>query len=103
VELVAVIPILLVVVMVVAQLGVAGYALWSAGDAARAGARAQLVGGDAKHAALSVLPSWLEDDAELETGDGMEVRVRAPGLLPGVPPIPVTGTAQLDPQAAGGG
>jgi len=38
VELVATIPLVLVVTLIVAQLAVAGYALWSAADAARAGA-----------------------------------------------------------------
>jgi hypothetical protein len=82
---------------------VAGFALWSAADAARAGARADLVGGDPEQAARSVLPGFLEDGAELETGDGVKVRVRAPALLPGIPSIPVTGAAQLDPLAAGDG
>src|SRR3954453_24189564 len=51
VELVAVVPVLLLVTLVVAQLAVAGYALWSAAAAARAGARAGYVGGDAEAAA----------------------------------------------------
>jgi flagellar basal body-associated protein FliL len=59
VELVAAIPVLLVVTLVVAQLAVAGYALWSAGAAARAGARAEYVGGDAGAAARRSLPTPL--------------------------------------------
>ncbi len=47
VELVAVVPLLLLAALVAAQIGLAGQALWSAGIAARAGARAALVGGDA--------------------------------------------------------
>ena len=48
VEMVAVVPFLLLAVLVAAQIGLAGEALWSAGVAARAGARAALVGGDAR-------------------------------------------------------
>ena len=53
-------PLLLALLALVGQLAVAGYALWAAGDAARAGARAAHVGGDAQRAALSALPDWLE-------------------------------------------
>jgi hypothetical protein len=98
-----VVPILLVVVLAVGQLAVAGFALWNAADAARAGARADLVGGDADQAARSVLPEWLEDGAEVTAGDGVEVRVRAPALLPGVPAIAVGAEAHLDPAAVGDG
>ena len=88
VELVAVVPLLVVVLAVVAQLAVAGYALWSAGDAARAGARAAHVGGDAEAAARSALPGWLERGAEVDVAGPVEVRVRAPALLPGRPANP---------------
>jgi len=63
VELVAVVPVLLIVTLVVAQLAVAGYALWSAGAAARAGARAGYVGGDAEAAARHSLPAPLRHRA----------------------------------------
>lgn len=101
-ELVAVVPILLIVLLAVTQLAVAGYALWSAGDAARAGARAELVGGDAERAARSVLPAWLEHGAEVAAGDGVEVTLSAPALLPGVPAIPLGASAALDPEGGGG-
>lgn len=55
-ELVAIVPLALCVLLAVGQLAVAGFALWSAGDAARAGARAKLVGGDVENAARSALP-----------------------------------------------
>jgi hypothetical protein len=89
-ELVAVVGILLVIVLAVAQLAIAGYALWSAGAAARAAARAAEVGGDPEAAARSALPGWLEHRARIETGDPIEVRVAAPSLLPGTPSIPVS-------------
>ena len=78
VELVAVTPLLLIVVLALAQAGVAGYALWVAGDAARAGARAAHVGGDAEHAARSALPSWLARGAEVAVAGPVEVRLEAP-------------------------
>jgi pilus assembly protein CpaE len=98
VELVAAIPVLLVATLVVAQLAVAGYALWSAGAAARAGARAGYVGGDAEVAARRSLPAPLRRDARVEDtdADGVEVRVRAPALIPGIPSVPVTARAGLD-------
>jgi TadE-like protein len=95
VELVAVVPFLLLVVVAVAQLGVAGYALWSAADAARAGARAASVGGDVEAAARSALPEWLERGAEIDGGGPVEVRVEAPALLPGVSAIPISAATEL--------
>ena len=96
VELVAVVPVLLVVTLVVSQLAVAGYALWSAGAAARAGARAGYVGGDAEAAARHSLPSALRHGAHVKDSDGVEVRVRAPALIPGIPSVPITARAGLD-------
>jgi TadE-like protein len=95
VELVAAVPLVLVLTLVVAQLGVAGYALWSAGAAARAGARAGYVGGDAKAAARQALPSPLRGGATIHDADGVFVRVEAPALLPGIPPVPVTAKTDL--------
>jgi hypothetical protein len=98
-ELVVVVPLLVALVAAVAQLAVAGYALWTAGEAARAGARAAAVGGDAEAAARSALPGWLERDAEVDDAGPVEVRVAAPALLPGVPAIPVSAATDLDPGA----
>lgn len=101
-ELVAVIPALLIVVLIAAQLGVVGWALWSAGAAARAGARAAHVGGDAEAAARTALPSHLRRGARVSSEDDVGVRVRVPSLVPGVPRIPLEARAGLDPEAAGG-
>jgi hypothetical protein len=95
VELVAAIPVLLLVTLAVAQLAIAGYALWSAGAAARAGARARYVGGDARAAARRSLPSPLRRGATILDRDGVSVRVAAPSLVPGVPSVPVTAWAGL--------
>lgn len=97
------VPIVLVVLFAVAQLAIAGYAIWSASDAARTGARAELVGGDPDSAARSVLPGWLEEGAQVEVGDGVTVSVRAPALLPGVPAIALHADAALDPLPSGDG
>ena len=102
-ELVAVAPLVCLVALALAQLAVAGFALWSAGDAARAGARAEHVGGDAAEAARSALPGWLEREARIEAGGPVEVRVEAPALVPGLPSIEVGAAAALDPGAAFGG
>ena len=95
VELVAAVPVLLLVTLVVAQVAVAGYALWSAAAAARAGARAGYVGGDAQAAARRSLPSALRAGASIDDSSGLSVRVDAPALIPGIPSVPVTAKADL--------
>jgi hypothetical protein len=99
-ELIAVTPVLAFVLLALAQAAVAGYALWAAGDAARAGARAAHVGGDAERAALSALPLWLEHGAEVDPGAPVQVMVEAPALLPGLPSIPIEAAASLEPGEA---
>jgi hypothetical protein len=97
VETVAAVPFLLLAVLVAAQLGLAGYALWSAGLAARAGARAGLVGADAAGAARRALPAALRDGAEVSDGGGVSVRVAIPRLLPAMPLLMVGAEAALEP------
>jgi hypothetical protein len=89
VELIAAVPFLLLAVLVAAQLTLVGQALWSAGIAARAGARAALVGADASVAARRALPSSLRGAAEVKEGDGVSVRVIVPRLLPAMPKLKV--------------
>ncbi len=96
VEMVAVIPFLLLAVLVAAQIGLAGQALWSAGVAARAGARAALVGGDAAVAARRALPPVMRDGAEVSNGDEVSVRVVIPKLVPGMPQLMVGAGAALE-------
>jgi hypothetical protein len=100
--LVAVTGLLLVLLLAVAQAVVVGYALWTAGEAARAGARAAHVGGGPEEAARSALPGWLERGAEVDAAGPIEVRVRAPALLPGVPAIAVRASTTLGPGVDGG-
>jgi hypothetical protein len=97
VELIAVVPFLLLAVLVAAQIGLAGQALWSAGVAARAGARASLVGGDAVAAARRALPSVLRSGAEVSDGDAVSVRVVIPRLVPAMPQLTVGAKAALEP------
>jgi hypothetical protein len=97
VELIAMVPFLLLAVLVAAQIGLAGQALWSAAVAARAGARAALVGGDAKAAARRALPSSMRAGASVSDGDEVSVRVGVPRLLPGLPRLTVGAKATLGP------
>jgi hypothetical protein len=97
VELVAAIPFLLLGVLVAAQIALAGQALWSAGVAARAGARAALVGGDASAAARSALPPSMREGAEVEEEDGIWVRVEVTRLVPSLPDLQVGARSALEP------
>jgi hypothetical protein len=96
VELVAAIPFLLLAVLVAAQLAVVGGALWSAGVAARAGARAALVGGDTELAARRALPVTFRAAARVSEGDGVAVQVAIPRLLPALPRLTVGAESGLD-------
>ena len=95
VELIAVVPFLLLAVLAAVQIALAGQALWSAGVAARAGARAALVGGDATAAARRALPPSLRDGAEVEdAGDGLGAGARCRGSFPGLPRVMVGARAE---------
>ena len=96
VELVALLPALAVSVAIAAQTVVVGWALWSAGTAARAGARAEQVGSDAEAAARRTLPGPLRDGAVIRSNDGVRVRVRVPALVPGITLPAVTAASTLD-------
>ena len=95
VELVAAVPALLVALLVGVQLTLVGQAYWSAAVAARAGARAAVVDADAEQAAREALPSILRGGAEVDTEDGVSVRVDLPRILPFVPPVDLAASAAL--------
>jgi hypothetical protein len=97
VELVAVVPFLLLAVLVAAQIALAGHALWSASVAARAGARAALVGGDAGAVARRALPPSRRRGAEVEDEGGVSVRVAVPRLLPRLPVLKLEARTDLEP------
>jgi len=83
VELVAALPAVLLVGLVVWQLALAGHAAWLCANAARAAARAEAVGGDARSAARSALPRGLERGLRVRRSNSgrVRVRVRIPLLL----------------------
>ena len=95
-ELVAILPALAVCLLIAAQVVAAGWALWSAGNAARAGARAERVDSDGAAVARRALPGTLRNGAEIHTGDGVRVRVRIPRLLPGIELPPIAAASTLD-------
>lgn len=96
VEVVAVVPFLLLAVLAVAQIALAGQALWSASVAARAGARAAVVGGDPAAAARAALPPSMREGAKVEDEDGVEVRVEVPRLIPSLPSVRVGAASSLE-------
>jgi len=88
VELVAMLPVIVLVAGSVWQVAVAGQALWLVGSAARAAARAHAVGLDPEAAARSALPARLER--------GVRVRTARDGSVTVVVPVPaVLGPARL--------
>jgi hypothetical protein len=97
-ELVGVLPFFLLAVLVAAQLAIAGASLWSASVAARAGARASLVGGAVGPVARGALPPPLREGARIGSDDrGIEVEVPVPRLLPGMPSFGVAAKTRLGP------
>lgn len=95
IELIGALPIVLLSLLVAAQIVVAGYSLWSAGIAAKAGARAVLTGKEPRPAAEHALPGPLRDEVKVTREDGVKVGVRIPALIPGLPASFVYGTGSL--------
>jgi hypothetical protein len=98
VELVALLPAVLLVGALVWQLALAGHAAWMCAHAARAGARADAVGANARVAARSALPDGLARDLRVErrSAGGVRVTLRVPLLLPRWrSPARVSATASL--------
>lgn len=100
VELVALLPLVVVFAALLWQAIVAGQAVWLAGSAARAAARAHAVGGDARAAARSVLPDRLRRGVVVrERGpDGVLVRIAIPSVVGAVRLGSVAGQARLQDQ-----
>ena len=82
-ELVAVLPLVVVVGAIVCQLALAGQAVWLCANAARVAARAEAVGQDRERAARSALPRSLERDLRVErsASGAVRVRLRVPLIL----------------------
>jgi hypothetical protein len=83
VELLALLPVLLVVAVAAAQVLAAGYAGVLAGNAAEAAALALAGGGDPRAAARDALPGWSRKRLQVTVEGGqIEVRLRPPVLFP---------------------
>lgn len=100
VELMAAVPLVLLVGIALWQLALAGHTLWLCANAARVGARAEAVGQDPDRAARSALPDGLERGMEVQTGSSGSVEVSV--LLPFVlhqwqTPVPIAASARLEP------
>src|SRR4051795_7228143 len=102
VEFVAVLPLLAVVVFGLWQAVVAGQALWLAGSAARAAARAEALGDDPAPAARGVLPPRLEDGLRVRprADGGVAVTVRIPAVIGGGTMTSTTARARFVPQTS---
>jgi hypothetical protein len=85
IELVAALPVLLLVGFLTLQLLAVGYALTLADGAAEAGALALASGQPALAAARDALPGWADDDVGVSVEGGrVTVHLRPPSPLPAV-------------------
>jgi hypothetical protein len=102
VELVALLPLLVLVGLALWLAVVAGQALWLAGAAARAAARAEALGGDTAAAARGALPPRLEDGLRVRAIDDGAVRVtlRIPSVLGGGGVASTSARARFVPQGS---
>ena len=101
-ELVALLPLVVVVAALLWQLALAGHAAWAAAAAARAAARAEAVGDDARQAARLAVPVELRRGLRLtDGGDGtIRVHVEIPSLAPGLELGPASARAHFPSQGA---
>jgi hypothetical protein len=83
IETVAMLPLVLLAAAVAWQLVLTGHTLWLSAHAARAAARAELVGRSPERAARSALPRSLERGLSVQRvdGGGVRVKLRLPLLL----------------------
>jgi len=100
VELVALLPLVAVFAALLWQAIVAGQAVWLAGSAARAAARAHAVGGDARAAARSALPGRLRSGVIVRDrgARGVLVRIAIPSVVGAGRIGTVAGQARLQDQ-----
>jgi hypothetical protein len=104
-ELLAVLPLGVAIVMVVFQLLAAGASKELAGNAAGAGAAALLQGLDPRAAAREALPGWSRSRVDVSVrGDRVRVRLRPVSLIPGAAGVlTATAEAEAGAHAASGG
>jgi hypothetical protein len=91
VEFVALLPVLAALLAALWQAVLAGQAVWAVSAAARAAARAEAVGADARAAARDHLPPSLERGLRVRTHSGGDVRVSV--RIPALPGLPSPGRA----------
>jgi hypothetical protein len=99
VELMAAVPLVILVGIAVWQLALAGHTLWMCATAARVAARAEAVGQDGERAARSALPDGLERGMEVrsESTGEVEVTVQLPFVLHWwQTPVSVSASARLE-------
>jgi hypothetical protein len=94
-EFVGSLPLIALGLLVTVQFVFAGYALWSAGLAARAGARSVLTGKGPEGAARRALPPGLSDSMRVQRREGVTVVVSVPRVLPVLPRFEVTSSSDL--------
>ncbi|UDY23762.1 TadE/TadG family type IV pilus assembly protein [Nocardioides sp. Kera G14] len=97
IELVAMVPILLVVALVVLQLGVAAWTAAEAQEAARQAARAKSLGESASSAAEDALPGALSVASIGVSGETVTLQVQVPRVSP-LPVFTVTRDATMPEQ-----
>jgi hypothetical protein len=84
IEFVGILPLIVTVGLLVAQLLAAGAAHEAAGDAAQAAAMALIQGGDPERAAREAIPGWSRGRVTIEVdGRTVHVRVAPRVVLPG--------------------
>lgn len=101
VELVALLPLIVVLAALLWQAVVAGQAIWLSGSAARAAARAHAIGADAPEAARRVLPARLRRSLVVRpaaSGGGVQVAIAVPAIVGGGRLTTVTAQARLQEQ-----
>jgi hypothetical protein len=100
VELVALLPLIGILVLVLWQAALAGEAVWLAGTAARAAARAHAVGADPATAARTVLPGRFERELTVRAApDGtVAVALAVPALIGGATLTTVSTRARFEAQ-----
>jgi len=101
VELVALLPLVVLVGAALVQVALAGWVQWSAGGAARAAARAHAVGQSPLSAARHAVPRRLRPAVRVRVdGEAVRVVVRVPSLVRGLRVGEVQARARFTPQGA---
>lgn len=100
VEVVALLPLVVAMVVAAAQLLSAGIAREQAGTAAQAAAMALLQDEDPRAAARAAVPGWSRERVAVRVrGRAVEVALRPPALVPGAAtPLTATVTADAGPR-----